>query len=212
MDIQTYEPGTAAGRGGVTEEGERGAVEGTSCPAHTGGKNWPPTAYSPHTGLYYIPVIESCNKAFAQVAPKNWDPANREWFLGGAPYFTFEDPTSGRITGSVTAIDVSTGAVHAKWETKFPLLGGILATAGGLVFTGLADGGVVALDASTLQELWRFETGSGINAPPISYMAGGKQYIAILVGLGGAWPQWFTDSTPELKKAVPSNVLYVFSL
>ena len=154
VDIQTYEPGTAAGRGDVTEEGERGAVEGTSCPAHTGGKNWPPTAYSPHTGLYYIPVIESCNKAFAQVAPKNWDPANREWFLGGAPYFTFEDPTSGRITGSVTAIDVSTGAVHAKWETKFPLLGGIMATAGGLVFTGLADGGVVALDADTLQELW----------------------------------------------------------
>ena len=211
-DIQSYEPGTAAGRGGVTEEGERGAVEGTSCPAHTGGKNWPPTAYSPHTGLYYIPVIESCNKAFTQVAPKNWDPANREWFLGGAPYFTFDDPTSGRITGSVTAIDVSTGTVRGKWETKFPLLGGIMATAGGLVFTGLADGGVVALDADTLQELWRFETGSGINAPPISYMAGGKQYIAILVGLGGAWPQWFTDSTPELKKAVPSNVLYVFSL
>ena len=211
-DIQSYEPGTAAGRGGVTEEGERGAVEGTSCPAHTGGKNWPPTAYSPHTGLYYIPVIESCNKAFTQIAPKNWDPANREWFLGGAPYFTFDDPTSGRITGSVTAIDVSTGTVRGKWETKFPLLGGIMATAGGLVFTGLADGGVVALDADTLQELWRFETGSGINAPPISYMAGGKQYIAILVGLGGAWPQWFTDSTPELKKAVPSNVLYVFSL
>ena len=212
VDIQTYEPGTAAGRGGVTEEGERGAVEGISCPAHTGGKNWPPTAYSPHTGLYYIPVIESCNKAFAQVAPKNWDPANRDWFLGGAPYFTFEDPASGRITGSVTAIDVSTGAVRGKWETKYPLLGGIMATAGGLVFTGLADGGVVALDADTLQELWRFETGSGINAPPMSYMAGGKQYIAILVGLGGAWPQWFTDSTPELKKAVPSNVLYVFSL
>jgi len=211
-DVQSYNPGTAAHRGEQTEIGARGDIEGISCPAHTGGKNWPPTAYSPHTGLYYIPVIESCNKAFASVADPDWDPAIRQWFLGGAPYFTFDDPASGRITGSITAIDISTGVVRGKWETKFPMLGGVLATAGGLVFTGTADGAVVALDADTLQELWRFESGSAINAPPMSYEADGKQYIAIEIGLGGAWPQWFTDSTPELKGAVPSNVLYVFSL
>ena len=99
-----------------------------------------------------------------------------------------------------------------KYETGFPLLGGVLTTGSGLVFTGLAMGEVVALDANTLEELWRFETGSAINAPPITFMANGKQYIAIEVGLGGAWPQWFSDSTPEMKQAVPSNVLYVFSL
>ena len=212
VDIQPYAKGTAAGRGGVTKVGDAGKTEGISCPAHTGGKNWPPTAFNPHTGLYYIPVIESCNKANAMVADPDWDPATREWFLGGAPFFTFDDPRSGRITGSVTAIDLSTGTVRAKWETKFPMLGGLLTTGGGLVFVGLAEGEVVALDADTLQELWRFETGSAINAPPMTYLAGGKQYIAIEVGLGGAWPQHFTDSTPELKKAVPSNVLYVFSL
>ena len=211
-DVQSYNPGTAAHRGTETEIGARSEVEGISCPAHTGGKNWPPTAYSPHTGLYYIPVIESCNKAFASVSDPDWDPAIRQWFLGGAPYFSFTDPRSGRITGSVTSIDVSTGTVAGKWETEFPMLGGLLATAGGLVFTGTADGAVVALDDATLQELWRFETGSSINAPPMSYEADGKQYIAIEVGLGGAWPQWFTDSTPELKAAVPSNVLYVFSM
>ena len=203
---------TRRASGGVTEVGARSEVEGISCPAHTGGKNWPPTSYSPHAGLYYIPVIESCNKAYSAVAPTNFDPSTRQWFLGGAPYFTFDDPRSGRITGSVTAIDVSTGVVVRKWETEFPMLGGILSTAGGLVFTGTADGAVVALDDTTLEELWRFETGSAINAPPISYEADGKQYIAIQVGLGGAWPQWFTDSTPELKAAVPSNLLYVFSL
>ncbi len=211
VDVQTYAPGSAAGRGGVTESGARGEIEGISCPAHTGGKNWPPTAYSPHNGMYYIPVIESCNKAFAGIVnPGDWKP--REWYLGGAPFFTFDDPASGRITGSVTAIDVTTGVVTGKWETKFPMLGGILATGGGLVFTGTADGTVVALDADTLQLLWSFDTGSAINAPPMTYTAGGKQYIAIEVGLGGAWPQWFTDSTPELKSAVPSNVLYVFAL
>jgi alcohol dehydrogenase (cytochrome c) len=211
-DIQGYNEGSAAHRGDVTEVGVRSKVEGISCPAHTGGKNWPPTSYSPHTGLYYIPVIESCNKAYSALAPTNFDPSTRQWFLGGAPYFTFDDPRSGRITGSVTAIDVSTGVVVRKWETEFPMLGGILSTAGGLVFTGTADGAVVALDDTTLEEVWRFNTGSAINAPPISYEADGKQYIAIQVGLGGAWPQWFTDSTPELKAAVPSNVLYVFSL
>ena len=82
----------------------------------------------------------------------------------------------------------------------------------GAGLSGTADGAVVALDDTTLEELWRFETGSAVNAPPISYEADGKQYIAIQVGLGGAWPQWFTNSTPELKAAVPSNILYVFSL
>lgn len=206
-DVQKYVKGTAAARGDAKEG--RGTIEGVTCPAHTGGKNWPPTAYNPHTGLYYIPVIEGCNKAYNEVTiPGKHKP--RDLFLGGAPFFDFSD--DGRITGSVTAIDVSTGTVTGKYETKFPNLGGILATGGGLVFTGLPSGEVVALDANTLQELWRFETGSAINAPPMTYSINGKQYIAIEVGLGGAWPQWFTDSTPELKKAVPSNVLYVFSL
>jgi len=92
------------------------------------------------------------------------------------------------------------------------MLGGILTTAGATVFTGTADDAVVALDAMTLEEKWHFETGPAINAPTTTYEADGKQYIAIEVGLGGAWPQWFSDSTPELKAAVPSNVLYVFSL
>ena len=70
----------------------------------------------------------------------------------------------------------------------------------------------VAHDAQTLQPLWKFETGSAINAPPISFSADGKQYIALEVGLGGAWPQWFVSATPELKPQVPSNMLYVFEL
>jgi alcohol dehydrogenase (cytochrome c) len=92
------------------------------------------------------------------------------------------------------------------------MLGGILATAGGLVFTGHPSGEFVALDAKTLEELWRFETGAGINAPPISYSVDGKQYIALLVGLGGAWPKWFVDSTAGLEKMEPGSMLFVFAL
>jgi alcohol dehydrogenase (cytochrome c) len=209
VDVQTYNPGTAAGRGTATEG--RGTVEGTLEPGHMGGKNWPPTSYSPQTGLYYIPVIEGCNKAYAEVTvPGKHNP--RDLFLGGAPFTTYDDPDCGRIKGSITAIDVSSGKVANKHWTKHPQLGGLLSTAGGLVFAGYAEGQVVALDSTTLQELWRFETGSAINAPPMTFMSGNKQYVAIEVGLGGAWPQWFVSATPELKEQVPSNMLYVFEL
>lgn len=208
-DVQAYAKGSSAGRGKATKG--RGDLEGVLEPGHMGGKNWPPTTYSPNTGLYYIPVIEGCNKAFTEVTvPGAHKP--RELFLGGAPYSTFEDQKCGRIAGSITAIDVSTGRVAAKHWTKHPQLGGLLSTAGGLVFAGYAEGQVVALDANSLEELWKFETGSAINAPPMSYSVDGKQYIAIEVGLGGAWPQWFVSATPELKAQVPSNMLYVFEL
>ncbi|MBI1397809.1 MAG: PQQ-dependent dehydrogenase, methanol/ethanol family [Betaproteobacteria bacterium] len=208
-DVQAYAHGSSAGRGTATKG--RGTVEGKLEPGHMGGKNWPPTTYSPHTGRYYIPVIEGCNKAYTEVTvPGQHKP--RQLFLGGAPFSTFDDPTCGRIEGSVTAIDVSTGKVVAKHWTKYPQLGGLMSTAGGLVFAGYADGKVVALDDTTLEELWSFETGSAINAPPMSYAVDGKQYVAIEVGLGGAWPQWFVSATPELKAQVPSNVLYVFAL
>jgi alcohol dehydrogenase (cytochrome c) len=209
VDVQTYAPGTAAGRGTATKG--RGTVEGVLAPGHMGGKNWPPTAYSPQTNYYYIPVIEGCNKAYAEVTvPGQHKP--RQLFLGGAPFSTFEDPKCGRLWGSITAIDVQTGKIARKHTTKHPQLGGLLTTAGGLLFAGYAEGQVVALDAETLQELWKFETGSAINAPPMTFSSNGKQYIAIEVGLGGAWPQWFVSATPELKSQVPSNVLYVFEL
>jgi alcohol dehydrogenase (cytochrome c) len=208
-DVQKYVPGTAAGRGNATEG--RGEIEGVLRPGHMGGKNWPPTTYSPQTNYYYIPAIEGCNKAFNEVTvPGAHKP--RQLFLGGAPFTTYDDPECGRIKGSVVAINVATGEVVKRHWTEHPQLGGLLSTAGGLVFAGYAAGKVVALDANTLEELWSFETGSAINAPPISFMSAGKQYIAIQVGLGGAWPQWFADATPELKSQVPSNVLYVFEL
>ena len=208
-DVQTYMPGTAAGRGTATKG--RGTVEGVLKPGHMGGKNWPPTTYSPQTNFYYIPTIDGCNKAFTEVTVPG-EFKHRQLFLGGAPFTTFEDPECGRIWGSITAIDVSTGKVAKKHTTKHPQLGGLLSTAGGLVFAGYAEGQVVALDAETLEELWKFETGSAINAPPVTFISEGKQYVAIEVGLGGAWPQWFVSATPELKSQVPSNMLYVFEL
>ena len=169
-------------------------------------KNWPPTAYNPNLKLWYIPVIESCNTMTNEemVPGESYKP--REWFTGGGP------SQHEQISGSVTAIDVTTGKVTAKHETHYPLLGGMLATAGDLVFTGEPSGELMALDAKTLEKLWSFDTNAGLNAPPMTYSVGDKQYIAVLVGLGGAWPKWFLDSTKGLENVEPGSMLYVFSL
>ena len=174
------------------------------CPGNMGGKNWPPTAYNPTLQRWYIPVIESCNHIkVAEAKPGSWK--TREFYTGGGP----SDPM--RITGSVTAIDVTTGKEAGKAETRYPMLGGLLATPD-LVFAGSPDGEVFALDAKSLDKVWSFHTGSGVNAPPVSFSVDGKQYIAILVGTGGAWDKWFIDSTPELKSMQPGSMLYVFAL
>ena len=151
--MQTYVAGTAPSRTNPV---------GTSCPGNMGGKNWPPTAYNPDHNIWYIPVIESCNEMTNKemIPGESYKP--REFFTGGGPR------QHQQITGSVTAIDVASGAIVAKHETKYPMLGGILTTGGDLVFAGHPSGEFVALDAETLEELWRFDTGAGINAPPIT--------------------------------------------
>ncbi len=174
------------------------------CPGNMGGKNWPPTAYNPDLKLWYIPVIESCNRITVEESTKE-KLKPREFWTGGGP----SQPV--RITGSVTAIDVTSGKIAGKLETPFPNLGGLLATPD-LVFTGQPSGEVMALDAKSLQKLWEFNTGGGVNAPPVTFSVDGKQYVAILVGLGGAWDKWFIDSTPELKNIQPGSMLYVFAL
>jgi len=195
-EIQTYIPGTAPSRDNPV---------GTSCPGNMGGKNWPPTAYHPEHQLFYIPVIESCNQMTNEpLEPDDYEP--REFFTGGGP--RQHQP----IHGSVAALDAATGEIVAKYRTEYPMLGGVLATAGDLVFAGHPSGEFVALDAETLEELWRFETNAGINAPPMTYAVDGKQYIALLVGLGGAWPKWFVDGTEGLEKMEPGSMLFVFSL
>jgi len=195
--VQKYADGTAPSRDNPV---------GTSCPGNMGGKNWPPTAYNPQLKLWYIPTIESCNQMVNEEMVPGDTYKPREWFTGGGPRQHVQ------ITGSVTAINVTTGEVAGKFKTHYPLLGGILATAGGVVFTGHPSGEIYGLDAKSLEQLWSFNTGSGVNAPPMTFSVDGKQYVAILVGLGGAWPKWFVDGTKGLEKVQPSSMLYVFSL
>ena len=194
-DVQRYNPATSV---------SRDQRESKSCPGNMGGKNWPPTAYDPERNRYYIPVIESCALHVNVPTEKPW--VAREYWLGGAPKM---GPV---ITGSVTAMDVNTGTVAGKYETEYPMYGGLLATKGGLIFGGQPDGRVFAIDSDTMEELWSFSTNTSINAPPISFEVDGKQYVAILAGAGGAWPLWFLSATPGLEKMEPGQMLFVFAL
>jgi alcohol dehydrogenase (cytochrome c) len=193
----------------VGSHGTRAQPNGNKlCPAHFGGKNWEPTAYSPETGLLYIPSIEGCN--FIETAvQKDMDDQGgsvkwRERFTGGGI------KTPERLYGSIKAVDPVTGEIKASQRLEYPNVGGALATAGNLVFFGLPDGTFAAYDAKTLKELWSFNVGTGINAPPITYSVNGKQYVAVLVGSRQA-PN-IIPLSPELKNTSTASMLFVFAL
>src|SRR5260370_11222838 len=128
----------------------------------------------------------------------------RERFTGGG----VKCPSA--LNGSFRAIDPVGGETRAAAKLTYPNLSGALATAGNLVFLGHLDGTFAAYDAKTLQEVWSFNTGTGINAPAISYSVNGKQYIAVLVG--SRQPVNILQNLPELRNTSTASMLYVFSL
>jgi alcohol dehydrogenase (cytochrome c) len=178
------------------------------CPAHTGGKNWEPGAYNPELGLLYIPGIEGCNQVFTteqkDFVSQGGTVTPRERFAGGGTR------TNTRLTGSLKALDPTTGELKATLQLPYPNYAGALATAGNLVFTALPDGTISAHDAKTLQELWSFNIGTGINAPPITYSVNGKQYVAVLAGSRQS-PNVIANA-PELKYTSTASMLFVFGL
>jgi len=102
-------------------------------------------------------------------------------------YYTFEPDKKSPTWGTLSAIDVATGAIRWQQKTDEPLVGGTLATAGGLVFTGEGNGHFSAFDSQTGKRLWQFNCGAGVNAPPISYEVGGRQYVAVAAGGSKIW-------------------------
>jgi alcohol dehydrogenase (cytochrome c) len=178
------------------------------CPSIQGGKNWEPSAFNPELGLLYVPSIEGCADIRTVEQKDMQDQAGsvkfRERFTGGAP----EWPVA--LYGGLKAIDPITGETKVAAKLRYPNISGALATAGNLVFLGHLDGTFSAYDAKTLAEVWSFNTGTGINAPAISYAVNGKQYIAVLVG--SRQPLNIIQNLPELKNTSTASMLYVFSL
>jgi glucose dehydrogenase len=152
-----------------TKEGAR------MLPGANGGVEWSPMAIAPALGLTYAINLHQPMTYHVESTPY---PAGKLW-LGGA----FKVIPSEEQWGNVTAVDYHTGRIRWQVKTPQPMIGGILATAGGLVFTGEANGQFKAYDAETGATLWTFQAGAGVNAPPSSYTVDGKQFI--VVGAGG---------------------------
>jgi glucose dehydrogenase len=142
-------------------------------PGANGGSEWSPTAYSPQTGYMYVSALHQPMNYIVKGEPLQ-KPA---LWLGGAFVGTGEPEY-----GLFSAVDLNTGKVAWQHRVARPMIGGALATAGGIVFTGTADKEFLALDAKTGRQLWRHMANGGVNAPPISYAIDGKQYIAVAAG------------------------------
>ena len=139
-----------------------------------GGVEWSPMAYSPKLGLAY--AINLVQPMTYHVEPSTY-PDGKLW-LGGA----FKTIPTEPQTGNDTAVDINTGKIAWQAKTEQPMIGGITATAGDLVFTGEGNGLFKAYDAKNGKVLWSFQCGAGVNAPPVTYIVDGKQYVAVAAG------------------------------
>jgi alcohol dehydrogenase (cytochrome c) len=144
-------------------------------PGANGGVEWSPMAVNPDLGLTYAVNLHQPMTYHVESTPY---PGGKLW-LGGA----FKVIPGSEQFGNVTAVDYNTGKIKWQKKTPLPMMGGTLATAGGLVFTGEGDGWFRAYDAENGDVLWSFFAGAGVNAPPAAYSVGGKEYI--VVGAGG---------------------------
>lgn len=143
-------------------------------PGANGGVEWSPMAVDPTQRLSYAINLHQPMTYTVSSTPY---PEGKLW-LGGS----FDVIPDEEQWGNVTAVDYDTGKIRWKVRTAQPMIGGVLATAGGLVFTGEGNGLFKAYDSSSGAELWRFQAGAGVNAPPSSYTVDGKQYIVVAAG------------------------------
>jgi PQQ-dependent dehydrogenase (methanol/ethanol family) len=149
------------------------------CPAALGTKDQQPASYSPRTGLFYVPTNHVC---------MDYEPFRVSYTAGqpyvGATLSMFPAP-GGDHMGNFIAWDAAKGKIVWSNPERFSVWSGVLSTAGDVVFYGTLEGYIKAVDANTGRELWRFRTPSGIIGNVTTYKHGGKQYIAILSGVGG---------------------------
>ncbi|MHA7971976.1 lanthanide-dependent methanol dehydrogenase XoxF5 [Rhizobium sp. CAU 1783] len=150
------------------------------CPAALGSKDQQPAAYSPKTELFYVPTNHVC---------MDYEPFRVSYTAGqpyvGATLSMYPAPESHGGMGNFIAWDNKEGKIKWSLPEKFSVWSGALATAGNVVFYGTLEGYLKAVDADTGKELYRFKTPSGIIGNVMTYSHGGKQYVAVLSGVGG---------------------------
>jgi len=155
--------------GSPTPEGNR------VCPGALGATNWMSPTYDPQTKLFYVTAREQCD-IFA-TAPQPYEAGHAYY---GSAYFPNDETQP--FWGALRALDPATGKLKWEWKHTSPTWAGVLSTAGGLVFTGDAEGNFIALEAASGKVLWHFQCGASVFASPMSFAIDGKQYVAVAAG------------------------------
>lgn len=190
-----------------TRRAPAGPVTAGVCPGAIGTKFLQPAAFSPLTNLFYLPLNNLCMEI--RVSPVQ--------YVAGQPFSGVQIRMSagpGGNRGRFVAWDAASASI--AWEVKEPLAvaSGALATAGGLVFYGTMDGWLKALDHRSGREIWRFKTPSGVVGSPMSFAGpDGKQYVAVLSGIGGWWGLGANGAFPDIGTVTNlGGTLLVFGL
>ncbi|MDK3072053.1 PQQ-dependent methanol/ethanol family dehydrogenase [Sedimentitalea sp. JM2-8] len=185
-------------------DGKKGEVV-FSAPGFLGGKNWMPMAFSQKTGNFYVPSNEWGMDIWNEPITYKKGAA----YLGSG--FTIKPMYEDHI-GSLKAMDPDTGEIKWEYKNEAPLWAGVMATAGGLVFTGTPEGRFIAFDDETGDELWSFQTGSGIVGQPITWEQDGEQYVSVISGWGGAVPLWGGEVAKKVNYLNQGGMLWTFKL
>ncbi|SDD18989.1 PQQ-dependent methanol/ethanol family dehydrogenase [Ruegeria marina] len=185
-------------------DGAKGEVIFAS-PSFLGGKNWMPMAFSQRTGNFYVPSNEWGMDIWNEPITYKKGAA----YLGAG--FTIKPNYEDHI-GSLKAIDPDTGELKWEFKNDAPLWGGVMTTAGGLVFTGTPEGKFIAFDDETGEILWSFQTGSGIVGQPITWEMDGEQYVSVISGWGGAVPLWGGEVAKKVNYLNQGGTLWTFKL
>lgn len=154
----------------LTSEGVR------VCPGIVGGVEWNGPAFSPRTGLLYVPAVDWCTTFGADTGQVPFVPGSA--YMGGT--FKLDPPDEAR--GWLNALDAATGKIRWRYHSDGPMVGGVTATSGGVLFTGEVTGDFLALDAGDGRVLYRFNTGGAVAGGVITYTVEGRQYVAAMSG------------------------------
>jgi alcohol dehydrogenase (cytochrome c) len=179
------------------------------CPWIAGGRSWNSGSYNPKTGLWYNTAMEVCEEVTVEKQTPKLEPAAGLFFGGDQ---VAKHPPSGEAYGHLDARDPVTGERRWTVNFKYPPIGSVLSTGGGLVVHGDVEGVVRAYDADTGEVLWNFRTGSGHRGGPISYSVNGKQYIAVPSGLGSLVLGLYPELWPEVADFPAGAAMFVFAL
>jgi alcohol dehydrogenase (cytochrome c) len=208
IDLKTgrpnFVPENRPGDPTASADGKKGNVV-FAAPSFLGGKNQMPMAYSPDTKLFYVPANEWGMEIWNEPITYKKGAA----YLGAG--FTIKTINDDYI-GAMRAIDPKSGKIVWEVKNNAPLWGGVLTTGGNLVFWGTPEGHLQAADAKTGKVVWKFQTGSGVVAPPVTWEDKGEQFVAVVSGWGGAVPLWGGDVAKKVNYLEQGGSVWVFKL